>query len=346
MTGGMRELIPFRWRRRAKRALGLHRRGGVLMYHRICHARFDPWDLCVTPAHFDAHMAELAARRAGRRLDSFHRNAPLDSKGHAIAVTFDDGYADNLLNALPILERHDIPATIFIVPARIGRGREFWWDGLCRAIFSPERLPGHLTLRLDGLDLDCDVAPDAPEDAARDVAWRADAGAPATPRQALCAAIWTALLTLPPATQDAAVDALFAWAGVDTPPDPEALPLTADQLSELVRHPLITIGNHTENHAPLDLLPPPAVRDEIVNGGAMLETMTGMAPRIFCYPYGRLSAAGPGAIRASGATMACVCTQGIVTPLTRSYRMPRIEVIDQSGESFLRRLRDHGLMEA
>lgn len=316
------------------------------MYHRICDARFDPWDLCVTPRHFDEHMARIAEYRAGRRLESLHGNAPLDGRGRAVAVTFDDGYADNLLNALPILERHDVPATIFIVPARIGTGREFWWDGLCRAIYTPERLPERLEWRIDGLDVAIDVPRDGPDDAARDAAHRADAGEPATPRQALCLDLWTRLLTLPPAVQDEAIAALLAWAGVDAPPDPGALPLSVAQLDELSRHPLITIGNHTDNHAPLDLLPTARVAQEIVDGSARLKALTGATPRIFCYPYGRLSPAGARAIRSSGATMACECTEGVVTPLTRAIRMPRIQVVDQSGASFVGRLREHGLMQA
>jgi peptidoglycan/xylan/chitin deacetylase (PgdA/CDA1 family) len=342
----MKQLIPHRWRRGAKRALGLHRRGGVLMYHRVCHARFDPWDLCVTPENFDAHMAGVAAHRAGRRLESFTGNAPLDARGRSIAVTFDDGYADNLINALPALERHDVPATIFIVPSRIGCGREFWWDGLCRAIFSPARLPSRLDLRLDGLVIACDVAPDGSGDAERDASYRADEGDPATPRQALCLHVWTSLLTLSPAQQDAAIEALLDWAGVVEPADPGALPLTVDQLAELARHPLITLGNHTETHAPLDLLSPARVRDEILNGGSMLEALTGAPTRLFCFPYGRLAPSAVDAVRASGATLACECAQGVVTPLTRPYKLPRIQVIDQSGASFLGHMRGFGLMEA
>ena len=47
-----------------------------------------------------------------------------------MAITFDDGYADNLQVAAPLLAERGLPATFFIVSGTIGSGREFWWDEL------------------------------------------------------------------------------------------------------------------------------------------------------------------------------------------------------------------------
>jgi peptidoglycan/xylan/chitin deacetylase (PgdA/CDA1 family) len=48
----------------------------------------------------------------------------------SVAVTFDDGYLDNLTTAKPILESHDIPGTVFVCTSAVRRGKEFWWDQL------------------------------------------------------------------------------------------------------------------------------------------------------------------------------------------------------------------------
>ena len=66
-------------------------------------------------------------------------------------MTFDDGYLDNLTNAKPILEEHDVPATIFVCSGAVGRRQEFWWDQLERALLrSPKKLPERLELDIDG----------------------------------------------------------------------------------------------------------------------------------------------------------------------------------------------------
>jgi peptidoglycan/xylan/chitin deacetylase (PgdA/CDA1 family) len=84
----------------------------ILMYHRVA-ARNGFDQLTVTPARFEQQMAYLAAHCSvlplQQALEAPPRGAP-----SAVAVTFDDGYLDNLEVALPILCRHRIPATIFV----------------------------------------------------------------------------------------------------------------------------------------------------------------------------------------------------------------------------------------
>jgi peptidoglycan/xylan/chitin deacetylase (PgdA/CDA1 family) len=84
------------------------------MYHRV--DRLPCYDqLTVSPERFEQHMAYLATHH--RVISLTQALAELKSTEKmrcAVAVTFDDGYRDNLLYALPILERYKIPATIFI----------------------------------------------------------------------------------------------------------------------------------------------------------------------------------------------------------------------------------------
>ena len=53
---------------------------------------------------------------------------------NAVAVTFDDGYVDNVSDARPRLAAAGVPATIFLVADAIGQAREFWWDEVARGI--------------------------------------------------------------------------------------------------------------------------------------------------------------------------------------------------------------------
>src|SRR5258707_784388 len=93
----------------------------VLLYHRIARIERDPWSLCVTPEHFAEHLDVL---RAWRRV----RLDQIGSGRLSVAITFDDGYADNLHEAARLLIRSDTPATFFLATGYLGGAREFWWD--------------------------------------------------------------------------------------------------------------------------------------------------------------------------------------------------------------------------
>jgi peptidoglycan/xylan/chitin deacetylase (PgdA/CDA1 family) len=107
----------------------------ILLYHRVTHLANDRWSIAVTPAHFAEQMEVLHRRATALPLsalgDSVTRPNAMAAK---VVVTFDDGYADNLHEALPILQRFDVPATVFVATDAVVRSREFWWDDLERLV--------------------------------------------------------------------------------------------------------------------------------------------------------------------------------------------------------------------
>src|SRR6476619_1419319 len=101
----------------------------ILLYHRVNQPGVDPWGLCVSPERFSEQM-EIIGKYAYpcslRQLACAHAESRIPE--NAVAVTFDDGYLDNLTNAKPILEKYDVPATIFVCSGAVDRKEEFWWD--------------------------------------------------------------------------------------------------------------------------------------------------------------------------------------------------------------------------
>lgn len=89
----------------------------VLLYHRVADLDSDPERLAVSPTHFREQMNYLKEHYRIVRFEG-------DWSGlqeSAVAVTFDDGYADNFYEALPILEETGVPATFSSVPVIWGR---------------------------------------------------------------------------------------------------------------------------------------------------------------------------------------------------------------------------------
>ncbi len=86
----------------------------ILMYHRI--DRLAAYDqLTVRPERFEEQMAYVAQHCRVISLAEAVRElaaGPVTRPG--VVLTFDDGYRDNLLHALPVLRRYGLPATIFV----------------------------------------------------------------------------------------------------------------------------------------------------------------------------------------------------------------------------------------
>jgi len=120
------------------------------MYHRVASEPHDPWNLCVNPDRFAEQMEVIARFDARIDLAALARADGYDRQGRRLAVTFDDGYIDNIIRALPVMEQFEIPATFFVVAGALGRNREFWWDGLERAILWAGSLPDTLAIDLSG----------------------------------------------------------------------------------------------------------------------------------------------------------------------------------------------------
>jgi peptidoglycan/xylan/chitin deacetylase (PgdA/CDA1 family) len=83
--------------------------------------RRDPQGLFVSPDELRRHVARV--RSWGYRLVGFAELAALAGQGRAdghAALTFDDGFADNLETLVPLLRADDVPATVFVVSGWLG----------------------------------------------------------------------------------------------------------------------------------------------------------------------------------------------------------------------------------
>lgn len=110
-------------------AVRLRPRAVILLYHRIGEPTADPHGQAVSSATFASHLETLQSRYhvlpLEELLDRLPRRAYPDG---TVAVTFDDGYADNLTAAWPVAERLGVPFTVFVTVQPVLDGRPFPWD--------------------------------------------------------------------------------------------------------------------------------------------------------------------------------------------------------------------------
>jgi peptidoglycan/xylan/chitin deacetylase (PgdA/CDA1 family) len=186
----------------------------------------------------------------------------------AVAITFDDGYADNALEALPILEEVGVPAAFFISTGTIGTTREFWWHELEHIILEKQSLPSNFTLSDERFGRTLPTSTDRE-------------------RQELYHGIVRLMNEVDAAHRDNWLMQLRCWAGTESTPALIHSAMTVEELRLLAGSSRVTIGAHTVTHTRLSSLPADAQRKEIATSKQQLETWLGREITVFSYPFGR-----------------------------------------------------------
>ncbi len=320
----------------------------ILCYHRVTPALADPWGLCVTPEHFAEQMAVL--RRAATPLpllDLAAATARGDGPARGVAVTFDDGYLDNLTAAAPVLEQHAIPATVFVASGYVASGHNYWWDVVQDVLLARETLPPSLQLDIDGATHTWTIAPDTRLERAHAEAgrhWRAWEPPP-TARHAAYLDVWNRLRPLAEAPRLEILARLVAWADgggqrrndAHVPVSPPRA-MTAAQLRAVAASGLVTLGAHTVTHPLLASLPAEAQAREIADSRRAVEEWAGRAVTTLAYPYGDQNGVTRVAARAAGITAACAGGGTPVTAASDPLGLPRFGVDDWDANTFRQRL--------
>ena len=332
-----------RWIGRLRRAVERpesrrERKALILLYHRVAELRSDPWYLAVAPRRFDEHLEVLRRHARPMRLQQLSQALLNGNKlpDRSVVVTFDDGYADNLHNAKPLLEHHDVPATVFLTTGYLGHEREFWWDELDRLLLRPGALPERLSLTVDGGTYRWELGEAARygEDAARcHRRWRAWEEAPSS-RHSLYNSLWELLHPMAEDERRRVLDELRGWAGAEPAGSPSHRLLSLEEVVALAQGELIEVGAHTVTHPALSTLPPVSQRDEILGSKVQLEEILGRPVTSFAYPYGNRSAETVGIVREAGFACACSTRADVVRRSTNHFKLPRAHVQDWDREEF------------
>jgi len=312
----------------------------ILMYHRVGDMTADPWGLGVSPERFEQQMDVLRRAFKPVRMANLAKSV-IDSRlvPGGVAVTFDDGFADNLHNALPALQKHAVPATVYVTSGRIGQQTEFWWDELERIILEPPHLPAELAIETGGESFQFrHEAAALTEPPLPSGSWKAWLEPPATPRQKLFFSLWQFIRRLPAAEKARVLRQVRDWVGLPETGRRAYWPLSTSELRALASSELVEIGAHTLMHPSLPDLSEREQTVEIAESKRQLEEWLGRKVDAFSYPHGNYTPATIRVLQESGFVSSCTTQPIAVTSRSKVYELPRFQVLDWDGDEFERHL--------
>ncbi len=313
----------------------------ILLYHRVLDLDSDPHLLSVSPQHFDEHLAIIRQRcqvLSLRNLQQALLEDTLPRRG--VVVTFDDGYADNLYNAKPLLEKHNVPATMFVSTGAIGYPREFWWDELENIFLQPGTLPQALVVSAGSQHYHQDlsgVETYSGADYQKNQAWHTMMTADPTPRHTIYRALCQWMHPLPPEARQQALIELLNWSGHEPSRRSSHRTLTAEEVTVLAQGGLVEVGAHTIHHHSLASLDVVTQQVEIERSKAELEILLGYPVTSFSYPFGTRSdytAETVDLVKAAGFDIACSNFEGVVQTGCDRFQLPRFVVRNWNGDEF------------
>jgi peptidoglycan/xylan/chitin deacetylase (PgdA/CDA1 family) len=287
-------------------------RGVVLRYHAITDTAepvvYAAPDICLPVDAFRMQMAFVRRAYTVLPLDALVDAVVGGGKlpARALAITFDDGYADNRRLAFPVLRALGLPATVYVATGAVEDHAPFWVASV-RAIALGARdatlaLPDGSAIRLDG----------------------------ARAREAAAKTLTRALVPLAAPDRAAWLAAAAERAGVDVARALAGTMLDWAGIRELASAGW-TIGAHTVTHSNVALLDPAAAEAEIAGSRDVLAAAIGTPVCHFCYPNsgGQHTYFGPAVsavLRKTGFRSATTSRPGALRPGTDPFLLPRLGV--------------------
>lgn len=296
----------------------------ILTYHRV-NDEDDPFFEAIPTGVFASHMRYVASTHAVLPVDELAERARRGTlPRNALAITFDDGYRDNLTQAAPVLQRLRLPATVFLATGLIGTGKTSWFDQLALAF--------KLT---------------------RAGEWQTPWGRPLTlgstgDRLAALGACLAHLKSQPDLEQQRLRDEIVAALGAPDEGALAALMLTWKDVHALVASGF-TVGAHTVNHPILSRVSAERARREIEDSRDAIASACGRRPFAFAYPNGTAAdytETVKTMVREAGFTCAVTTRFGLNTARTSPFELRRGGPWEQDLPTFALKLTGYRLVGA
>lgn len=229
----------------------------VLYYHRVCSLHRDIRRLAVDPRYFELHIKYLKDNYPILRFEDDWSNVSQKS----VVITFDDGYDDFYEFALPILEKYDVPAMLFVSSGILDGKQGLWTDGLEQMIFTTskeELLYQSYAYDLSNIEM----------------------------KTRSFFQIRSLLKAMPYESRKIALSEIATILGTFIHDDEDYVFLTKERLRWVAESHCVSIGGHTVTHTSLSSESRERQHFEISTCKNDLETIIGKPITCFSYPYG------------------------------------------------------------
>ncbi|MBQ5947389.1 polysaccharide deacetylase family protein [Massilia sp. ST3] len=233
----------------------------------------------------------------------------------SVCITFDDGYSAVHELALPVLQRFNLPATVFVTSGHLGQNT-MWNDRIIEAVQS---------LRSERLDL-------------RSLGLANYSLRNTDERLATIGVLTEHSKYLPPSKRHALIRQLEEMAGENLVPGQM---LTPDMVRALDRNG-IEIGAHTVTHPILTSMDDESAQSEITSSKEQLEELLDKPVQLFAYPNGKVGkdydARHVEMVRRAGFAAAFTTAVGAITKDQDRFQLPRSRPWDRTPFMFGLRL--------
>lgn len=287
----------------------------VLRYHAVAPDEAPPPayagpDITIPRALFEAQMRFLRRAYTPVPLTTIaeavgHGQAP---PAGTVAITLDDGYADNYHQAFPVLRALGLPATVYVVTETLDGGPSLWMAELRAAVMASHasalrvEIGGGYEFALDGED----------------------------ERQRSIKELTNVLVPVDAALRRRILVTIRHELAVNGSADLSHSMLSCEQIREM-HGAGITIGAHTQTHSNMTIVSAEQARSEIGGSRDRLETLLGVAVQDFAYPntggrYPHCNESVAAIIRQLGFRSAVTSRPGVVEATSNPFLLPRIGV--------------------
>ncbi|MCS7213633.1 MAG: polysaccharide deacetylase family protein [Candidatus Calescibacterium sp.] len=320
--------------------------GIVLMYHRVCDDDFDPYGICVSQKNFLEHLKILKENFdiIPVRLVPEYVKRKFVGKKKFIAITFDDGYSDNI-KAFEILDYMKIHATLFVITGHLldknskdTIKRILWWERL-KGLFSKDFKKLILKIRDKEISF---IVENHLSNLKVQVKKRSfEAGKHIIRKNELFSYLYTELKYTREDQRERILCSIEDQIG--------AVSLDQDILLserdiESVGKSGFSVGAHTETHQPLSVLSEDEQRKEITLSKHKLENILKKDVLEFSYPFGLQSDFSDLSIKIvkeAGLEIACTgVKRGVLPFMVDRYAIPRFNVMNWNSQEFEHKIRE------